>query len=121
MTVRRCIASAVLAIFTMLPSLQVQCEIACAGDDSRPAPGVARQDVAMAAAFVPAPDDCAAHAGDPPMLASAGADVHSQALVATSAGAQADATNVRSPSVLRESPSRPPDSPPTSLALPLRI
>lgn len=70
---RRWLVSGVLAVFTLLPGLQLQCEIACADDDvARPSTIADRRDecVTMAPSCA-APDDCVGHAAPQPMLPGA--------------------------------------------------
>ena len=67
---RRWLAVGVLVVFTLLPALQLQCEIACAGDDasSTSAAGDARDDAATLTPSLAAPDDCVGHAAPSAML-----------------------------------------------------
>lgn len=73
MTAGRWLASGVLAIFTLLPALQLQCEIACASDDAASTSTVADgrdRSVPMASSLA-APDECVGHATPSPMLPGA--------------------------------------------------
>lgn len=70
MSTRRWLASGVLAVFTLLPALQLQCEIACATDDASSTSAIAnaRDDGVAATPSLAAPDDCFGHATPSPML-----------------------------------------------------